>query len=109
MAVAAWFGPNFNERTTTPVRFGARAWTLSHDGEGLNLERGKICAGRGNRRVEVLGGLWTVETRERKNGGGSDAASMWRRGGGGPDARCTECSRQLRASGRGGNGRVAHG
>jgi hypothetical protein len=49
MAVAAWFGPNFNERTTTPVRFGARAWTLSHDGEGLNLERGKICAGRGNR------------------------------------------------------------
>jgi hypothetical protein len=41
--------------------------------------------------------------------GGSDAASMWRRGGGGPDARCTECSRQLRASGRGGNGWVARG
>jgi hypothetical protein len=81
MATTAWFGPNSDERTMTPVRFGARAWTLGHDGEGLNLEQGKICVGRGNRRVEVLDRLWREEMRERKNGGGgSDATSTWRWG-----------------------------
>jgi hypothetical protein len=61
MVAVAWFGLDSDERTMTPVRSSARVWTLGRSGEGLNLERGQIHAGRGNRQVEVLGGLLTGE------------------------------------------------